>query len=213
MNEYIYAFGSICRGELDSSSDIDILVVNDIGYSKNQKSNYSYYRKDTIKNLWNEGNPFAWHLHKESKIIYSQLGDNFLQDLGTPNKYNRLIQDLNNLKEIFEDAKDSVLQNMKSVEFDLSTIFLVIRNVATCFELGVNQKFCFSRDSALQISTNKLEIEANAYQTLRKCRILSTRGIGESLTSKQLEEAIVSIPEIENWIKNILINSKQYESV
>lgn len=213
MIEYIYAFGSICRGELDSSSDIDVLVIHSNEFNKLKNRNYSYYKKETLKELWEEGNPFAWHLHKEARIIYSINNEDFIAKLKTPNTYRCLVKDLKYLNEIFREAFSSINANEDSIEFDLSTIFLVIRNVATCYELGVNQKFCFTRDSAIQVSDNKLRIDELAYNTLKKCRILSTRGFGENPTSHEIESVKNSLPLIQDWINQSITKSENYESI
>ena len=213
MIESIYAFGSICRGELDVSSDIDLLVITENGQHDSLNKNFSYYKKRTLEKLWNEGNPFAWHLHMESKIIYSIDGNNYIKELGKPNSYNNLIKDLDYLLSIFLDAKESIIINDESIVFDFSTIFLVIRNVATCYDLGNNNNFCFQRDSPLNISDKKLDIGDLEYNTLRNSRLLSTRGIGKTPSHEEVELTKKSISIIEEWICLILKESNYYEPV
>ena len=86
---HIYAFGSVCRGEIDYGSDVDLLAIvddHDGMFDPNIFSIYSYKR---IKELWKEGNPFAWHLAKEARLLYSIDYDNFIESLGNPNRYDR----------------------------------------------------------------------------------------------------------------------------
>jgi predicted nucleotidyltransferase len=209
MIEFIYAFGSITRGEIDRNSDIDILVITESDELKEMNKYHSYYKKTTLSNLWEEGNPFAWHLYNEAKLIYTYNGIDYISKLGKPKKYSNLIDDLENLYNIFMDAKESLLSDNTSMIFDYSTVFLVIRNVATCFELGVNNKFCFQRDSAINISSNKLEIENELYQVLRDCRVLSTRGLGTYPETKSLHRLKDKMNSIENWI--LQIKNEAYE--
>lgn len=64
---HIYAFGSICRGDVSPASDVDLLAIVD-GYDERfSLDDYSIYSYDRIWEIWNEGNPFAWHLALESK--------------------------------------------------------------------------------------------------------------------------------------------------
>jgi predicted nucleotidyltransferase len=211
MIEYIYAFGSICRGEVDDFSDIDVLVIKEGTNETRLNPKYSYYRKKTLDNLWDKGNPFAWHLYKESRLLYSVNGDNYISELGKPSKYERLLPDLLFLRDIFAGSKISINEDANSMIFDLSTIFLVVRNIATCYELGANLKFCFTRDSAIEISENQLKIDDVAYNTIRLCRVLSTRGIGLQPTEIEIDIAIKSIPLIDLWIDSIINKAREYE--
>ncbi|HHE9539890.1 TPA: nucleotidyltransferase domain-containing protein [Haemophilus influenzae] len=59
---HIYVFGSLCRGELDNKSDIDILIISDEKFGS-EYNKYSVYSYEKIRELWLDGNPFAWHLY------------------------------------------------------------------------------------------------------------------------------------------------------
>lgn len=80
---YIYAFGSICRGEIDFYSDVDLIAISDdLVQLKNLDPNkFSIYSEKRIKEYWEIGNPFAWHLYKESKLIFSSTEHNFLKSM------------------------------------------------------------------------------------------------------------------------------------
>ena len=213
MTKYIYAFGSICRGEIDKFSDVDLLmIVDDLSHAK-ELHNFSYYQEDTLKRLWKEGNPFAWHLYSESKLIYSYDNIDFIQSLNKPALYKDAKKDITYLFEIFLSAKESLLNNSKSTVYDLSVVFLVIRNIATCFELGVNRKMIFTRNSPLFLTHPKLNISKVVFNVLSTCRIISTRGIGKKPTNDEISESILSLEEIENWINSIQNQIKEYESV
>jgi len=213
MIEFIYAFGSICRGEIDKYSDIDILVVTEASSIQEYPSNYSYYKKMTLKKLWEEGNPFAWHLYSEAKLLFSLKSKDYIKELGKPSKYKNMKKDIKYLLKIFEEAKSSIEFDFSSLTYDLSIVFLVIRNVATCYELGVNQRFCFSRDSAIEIGDNKLKIPLSDYNTLKSCRLLSTRGVGKMPTKSEFKSVIDQLPRLEKWIMLIESKIEDYESV
>ncbi len=203
----IYAFGSIARGEIDKSSDVDLLLLKDtdekiLDIDKEQFSIYSYQR---ILELWKEGNPFSWHLYIESKCIYSSNQNPYLESLGKPNEYKNLLNDLNKFNQLFIDSKKSIEQNKYSTDFDLSMIFLSIRNFASCFSLGYLKKHEFSRDSALKIDSYPISININIYNRLKQSRLLATRGIGEKISKDELENIMDEFPEIEKWFNKILI--------
>lgn len=206
----IYAFGSVVRGEIDKSSDIDLLILKSAEESlpdidKEQFSIYSYER---ISELWKEGNPFSWHLFIESKCIYTLGKIPFISSLGAPNEYMELLNDLNKFYQLFIDSKKSIIENRYSIDFDFSMIFLAIRNFASCFSLGYLNKYEFSRDSALKIGEYSIPISDTAYNRLKQSRLLATRGIGEIISEKEVIMVINEFSEIENWFNKLLIITK-----
>lgn len=144
---HIYAFGSICRGEIDKYSDIDVIAIVENFDSRLDPNKFSIYSYNRIKELWEEGNPFAWHLSLESKMIYSSNSKNLFDQLGKPNIYQNGTDDCLKFYRLFKSAEEALKSNTSSKTFELSNIFLSIRNFATCYQLA-NGKYCFSRDSA-----------------------------------------------------------------
>ena len=61
MTQHLYAFGSLCRGEIDELSDVDLLACVDTQEQagKIDPSRFSVYTRDRLRALWLEGNPFA----------------------------------------------------------------------------------------------------------------------------------------------------------
>jgi len=202
----IYAFGSIVRGEIDIYSDIDILVLkgSDEVLKDLDKEQYSIYTFQRLERLWKEGNPFAWHLYVESKCLYSTNEKSFISLLGEPNPYTSLKSDLKKFHDLFLESKDSILRNEFSIDFDLSMIFLSIRNFASCFALGYLKMYEFSRDSALKINEYSLQIDSEVYERLKQSRLLSTRGVGEAVTDFSLIKISSELDNIETWFNRIL---------
>lgn len=212
---HIYAFGSICRGEVDSFSDVDMLAIvngRDDRFSPKDYSIYSYLR---IEELWEQGNPFAWHLFLESKLIYSSDGPDYLRSLGEPSTYKSGQADCEKFREIFLSAKKSIDESDLTEVFDLSSIFLAIRNFATCYSLHDNVKPDFSRNSARNLGIHSIPIDNSTYELLEKARVLSTRGVGELLSSYDVCKAKMVLNEIESWMndKISIITSDGYERI
>lgn len=198
---HIYAFGSICRGEVDLFSDIDLLaIVNGRNHSFNPK-NYSIYTYARIDELWAQGNPFAWHLFLESRLIYSSDSSDYLQSLGKPNIYNSGLSDCKKFYEIFLSAKNSIEKSKFTEIFDLSSIFLAARNFATCYTLHCNVKPDFSRNSARNLGVHSIPIDDYIYELLERARILCTRGLGELLSNYEIGKAKQELNKIEFWMK------------
>jgi Nucleotidyltransferase domain len=201
---HIYAFGSVCRGDVSPGSDIDLLAVvqgHDPRFSPDDYSIYSYER---IREIWEEGNPFAWHLAIESKLLYSPDGFDFLKSLGKPKAYRNCLQDCEKFFSLFMEARISFESQATTKVFDLSMVFLAIRNFATCFSLGTLDKPDFSRSSALRLGEHSLSIPRGAYKVLERSRILCTRAIGDSITEWEARTALGQFSRVEEWMKGLL---------
>lgn len=199
---HIYAFGSICRGEIDKHSDIDVIAIVDGFDERLDPNKFSIYSYNRIKEIWEEGNPFAWHLSLESKLIYSKNNTDFLEELGKPNNYQNGENDCDKFYQLFISSEKAIKSGTSSKTFELSNIFLSIRNFATCYQLA-NGKFCFSRDSALVLD-KKVPIELENYCILEKARILCTRGKGESITTEEFEVIKGELNSIRVWMESLL---------
>lgn len=210
---HIYAFGSVCRGEVDISSDIDMLAIVNGYDSRFNQSDYSVYSYERIEDLWDQGNPFAWHLFLESKLIYSQDDIDYLQSIGEPRIYKSGVADCKKFREIFLSAKESIGNSGLTEIFDLSSIFLAVRNFATCYSLHGHINPDFSRNSARNLGAYSIPINASTYSLFERARMLCTRGLGETLCPAEIYKAKMTLGEIDSWMVEILneIKSDIYE--
>src|SRR6266446_7445390 len=193
---HIYAFGSICRGQIRPGSDIDLLALVDGYEARFDPDIFSIYSYRRVAELWSEGNPFAWHLFLETKLIFTSDGSDFLNSLNSPARYTACVRDCEKFFGVFCEAYDSITSGSASRVFELSTLFLSIRNIATCFSLGVTDNPDFSRDSARHLGENSVPLASQLYTILERARILSTRGKGPQITDKEVAEAVVELHNI-----------------
>lgn len=201
---HIYAFGSTCRGEIDFNSDIDLLAIT-YGYDNRfDPTIYSIYSYDRISELWIEGNPFSWHLATESKLIYSIDGKDFLKSLGLPSEYKKCKEDCLKFYNLYLNSIHSISTGTNSLVFELSSIFLAIRNFATCFSLGKGKIGNFSRYSALRLDNKSLKISQKTFSLLESSRILSTRGKGDTIRFEEIMSSMNEILSIQSWMENLL---------
>ncbi|MDE8741716.1 nucleotidyltransferase domain-containing protein [Pectobacterium polaris] len=202
---HIYAFGSICRGEVDSFSDIDMLAIVNGRDERFNPKDYSIYSYSRINEIWEEGNPFAWHLFLESKLVYSSDSSDYLQCIGEPNTYKSGLVDCKKFRHIFLSAKESIETSELTEIFDLSSVFLAIRNFATCYSLYCGEKPNFSRNSARRIDTHNIPIDDVTYELLERSRVLCTRGAGELLDPNDIGKVKYVLNNIESWMDEIII--------
>lgn len=205
----IYIFGSLVRGEIDQYSDTDLLLISDNTLKNIDSNNFSLYTPDRIKELYNEGNPFAWHLYFESKLVYSSSGYDFLSQIGEPSIYRNCKNDLLKFKNLFEESIISMKENNYSLIFDLAMIFLAIRNFATCYTLGCYQRPIFSRLAFEKLDDNPLILDDRIKELLMMSRISSTRGIDYIINEEYLSLFNLDIERISEWFNKIM---RKYES-
>lgn len=201
---HIYAFGSLCRGEVTTDSDVDLLAITEGFDARFDPDTFSIYSYRRISKLWTEGNPFAWHLATETKLIFASDDHNFLMDLGPPSSYTKCTEDCLKFLRIYERAIEALKSRECSRVFELSVIFLAIRNFATCFSLGAINFPNFSRHSARKMGHRSLKLSDRAYQLLERSRILSTRATGRVVQSDEFEACFDEICEVSIWMNQLL---------
>lgn len=200
---HIYAFGSICRGDLNVDSDVDLLALvqgRDPRLNPDKFSIYSYQR---IMELWAEGNAFAWHLALESKLIFSEDDDDFLKNLGMPSAYVGGIRDCARFRDIFESSLNAIEGKTPSLVFELSSIFLAVRNLATCYSLAKMVVPTFGRDSARRLGPISIPISEEVYLLLMRARILSTRAIGDDIGTIDLPKVVSELKQCRTWVNEL----------
>jgi hypothetical protein len=210
---HIYAFGSICRGDLREGSDIDLLALVEGYDARFDPDTFSIYSYSRISDLWTEGNPFAWHLFLESRLIFASDDHDFLKSLGSPAKYVNCVKDCEKFCSVFDAARSSIVGCRDSKVFELSTIFLSIRNIATCFSLGTSMKPDFSRHSAQRLEANSIPSLGNAYSVLERARILSTRGEGKNISDQELDLVLGTLETIGSWMEHLVVQARAYERI
>jgi len=200
---HIYAFGSVCRGEVTPDSDIDLLAVTGGFDSRFDSELYSVYSYTRISEIWREGNPFAWHLSLEARLLHSPDSSDYLRDLGSPAAYRRARDDCQQFFALFEGSANSLRAVTNSPTFELSTIFLAVRNFATCYSLGEGSPD-FSRHSALRLRASSLAISESAFAILERARLLCTRGKGHTISHEDTTAAVSELTQIEDWMRCLL---------
>lgn len=174
---------------------------------------FSIYSYNRIGELWDDGNPFAWHLHTESRLLFASDQQDYFDSLGAPGEYVACVRDCEKFRSVFAEAAGALKSVTTSRVFELSTIFLGIRNIATCFSLGVTSHPTFSRHSARELAENSIQIPAEAYAILERARILATRGKGRNITADEGRIVLEFVDEIEGWMENLIAIARKNERI
>lgn len=201
---HLYAFGSICRGEVELASDVDLLALVDGMDARFDPMVYSIYSYKRISKLWEEGSPFAWHLWRESQLIHGDDGKDWLRERGSPAAYPSARKHCLRFYAIFSGASAALNGPTPSAVFELSTVFLAMRNFATCYSLGFLEVPDFSRRSPQRIGALSVGIPDEEFRLFERARLLCTRGSGRALDVEEVQLARGALARIELWMITLL---------
>ncbi len=211
---HVYAFGSICRGEVELDSDIDLLALVQGHDDRFDRAKYSIYSYSKMSLLWSRGSPFAWHLYKEAKLLFASDSVDYLASRGEPALYLHYEGDCSKFQTVFRQACTSLREAQTSQVFDLSSIFLSMRNIATCFSLGVLGIPDFSRHAALSLTGSfKLPLSPESYRVTERARILCTRSVGQDLEPEEISSLLSELGEVEQWMDKIVQSARKHGRV
>ena len=210
---HIYAFGSVCRGEVTIDSDVDLLALVDRHEDALNPTTYSIYSYSKMTSMWVRGSPFAWHLHIESRLLFTPDGVDFLRSLGEPGKYEAFLDDCEKFRTVYEIALISLKASDSSQVFDLSSMFLAIRNIATCFSLGVGNIPCFSRHAGLLLKDNPVPLTVESYKVLERSRVLCTRSVGGPIGPEEAQDVLKESEAVSLWMQDLVEKARRYERV
>ncbi len=203
MTWHVYAFGSVCRSDFERRSDIDMLAITDTASERFDPLDFSVYPYEAIRKMWKQGSPFAWHLATESRLVYAGDQQCFLSSLGQPSAYLEAKKDCEAFRLIASDATSRLVSGSSSDAFELSLMYLSARNFATCYALGCLGKHFFGPSSAYKLGVKSLPLGVKYYETLRRCRLLSTRGIGSIVEGQELRDCIDRLQIITDWMSTL----------
>ncbi len=204
MREF-YVFGSVCRGEPDTGSDIDILVITDEQQAKRElPASWSIYSPRRLQNLFARGTLFAWHLHQEAVPIWPRRNPTFLKRLGKPSPYLRGAAEIEDLIAVLGSAISRLNAGAPSAVYEFGLIALACRDSAMAAAPILTGKFDFSRHAPLHLPTSKFPLSRRSFDYLLNCRRATTRG-GKFRRNHKIERHVQSLaPDLRNWALNLL---------
>lgn len=201
MTHDLYIFGSAVRGEVTSSSDIDVLAIPfDKAYAEYPKS-WSVYSQETISSYFRLGRLFAWHLHLEAKCIYSSGCIPYISSLGKPAVYSSAREDINDLDLMLRQALQEIADDTDSLIYELGIAYTAIRDIAMAASWSLMNKPCFSRNSPYLLPI-PCPLNQEAYHGAMIARHKSTRGIQNEIDAELVAKELLASP-LTNWVIKI----------
>ena len=186
-----YIFGSVGRGQNDDRSDLDLLAVVQNGSGKveessvlacvptrfaNMKPSISWYGQDRIREMYQNGELFAWHLHAETIPVFELHP--FLASLGRPQPYEDSALDVGSFQKVLRGIPEQIASNQYNVIYEAGLIYVCVRNIAMAASWKLCRRPDFSRYSPFNLgSVGQCPISIEEYEITMACRMASQRGI------------------------------------
>lgn len=201
MTHDLYIFGSAVRGEVSSSSDIDVLVIPFHNSQREYPSSWSVYSAETIESYFCAGRLFAWHLHLDARCIYSSGAIPYLSSLGTPASYSSAAVDIDDLDEMLRQSLVEIRGKTNNLIYELGIAYTAIRDIAMAASWTTMDRPCFSRNAPYLLPI-PCPLPTEAYHGAMLARHSSTRGSEHEIDTIRVAKQLLAAPVL-RWVNNI----------
>jgi len=202
MNHELYIFGSITRGEINPTSDLDILVVPLTGQRRDAyPDTWSCYKEQSLRRLHSEGRLFAWHLFLDSVCIYSDRTVPLLTELGPPSEYSSAAEDIRELTRLLKDSLKQLSANTPNMVYELGIVHTCLRDIAMSASWHLLERPTFSQMAAYALPVD-FPLDVADYKAMMIARHASTRG-AEAPFALEALRGRVTAASLTNWVVEI----------
>lgn len=202
MNHELYIFGSLARGEVSPTSDIDILVIPFTTNRSLFPTEWSIYSPELVEEYFRKGRLFAWHLHLEARCIFTPNKISFLAALGAPAPYSTMAQDIRELERLLKEAIEEIKSGTNSLVYELGIVYTAIRDIAMSASWALLGAPCFSRLAPYELPVS-CPLPFMAYEDAMLARHSSTRGVEIRIDLERTAQEVVRISWTQ-WVESLM---------
>lgn len=208
----IYLYGSVARNENDNDSDCDLFVCIDdcseqdilmlkqavLEWELGYNCEFAFYRLRTLMKMKEKGSYFLWHIKQEGILLY-QRNDDFQRLLLELPRYSDTKSDFIEYSLILNDIYESSLQDSTTIEYDLSILAVVARNICIgcCYLFG---EMDFGRRTpvkrCIDFWQGAFPFSLSEYDELYAFRLAGTRG-------KQTNSRLITKEYVQYWLTKL----------
>lgn len=202
MNHELYIFGSVTRGEIVPTSDLDVLVVPLNGQARDSyPAAWSCYKESSLRRLHSEGRLFAWHLFLESICIYSEREVPLIVDLGPPLEYSTASKDICELTRLLNGSLKELATDTPNVIYELGIVHTCLRDIAMSASWHLLDRPTFSQMAPYTLPVD-FPLEVADYKATMLARHASTRGAEGPFAQELLRARLLAAP-LTDWVGEI----------
>jgi len=208
-------FGSMARKDHDKLSDADILVVvKDRTGKVPQEIIYKYvcsrigriptvswYGNQRLQTMFNDGHLFAWHLHRESKLLWGDADINEI--FGEPAPYQDALVDISSFQTVLDGVPFALRRCPGNAIYEMGLLYVCIRNIAMSASWHLCDAPDFTRHSPFNLKTRPFSISRVEYELTMSCRMASQRGTSPN-TPVTARIAIELHDKLISWTQDIV---------
>jgi hypothetical protein len=212
----VYVFGSAGRGQQDHLSDLDLLAVVRTGGGKvpeesvvsyvppNLKSlkvSISWYGDSRLREMFRNGELFAWHLAAETIALFDPCS--FLTRLGKPAEYRDCVVDVASFQQVLAGIPEQVTAHANNAIYEAGLVYVCLRNIAMAASWILCETPDFSRYSVFKLSgIESCPISVGEFDITMACRMAAQRGL-EPPPSVDRAFVLDVFARLDPWIKDL----------
>lgn len=161
----------------------------------------SWYGGNRLREMFGNGELFAWHLYRETSPIYET--EPFLRELGIPSPYRGGIEDIKSFQTILDGIPAQVEEAPANSIYEMGLLYVCLRNIAMAASWTLREAPDFSRYSPFHLDrVSNVPISREEYDVAMACRLAGQRG----LTPPTIEgsQVLCLHAKLDVWISEIL---------
>lgn len=214
-----FLFGSMARGDSDTASDIDILIVYDhkppsvhrlrvktlIQEKLEQTCTFSEYTNERLMRMFSEGHLFAWHLYYEARRLSIFGIEEKTFHFPEPAQYISTLPDTESFLALLDSCIDAISKNTVSLVYEAGLAYLAIRNIGISLGAKVLPRPEFDRYVPFKVAVTlgiAPPCSKDIYDLLVAARHSSQRGL--STPNLKAERLLPELHHTRNWVKEAL---------
>lgn len=213
-----YVFGSVGRGQQDELSDLDLLAIVKNGGGKVHeevvashiprdlqclKLSISWYGANRLREMFRNGELFAWHLYRETLPLYDPT--HFLTNLGQPTPYDGCVKDVMSFKKVLSGIPLQLAINEGNAVYEAGLVYVCLRNISMaaswllCEVPDFSRYSCFNLKIAAPCPVSLWEFEKTMH-----CRMSGQRG-GDPPPNVDSGFVLALFERLTPWLDELLL--------
>lgn len=181
-------FGSVARGDYDDNSDADVLVIvsDETGKTSDEliysiipdigslKPTVSWYGESRMRQMFQDGHLFAWHLFRETRHIYGDI--DLKSKFGEPTPYQSVAEDVSSFESVLIDIPAALKFSPHNLIYEMGLQYVCLRNIAMSASWHLLNQPDFTRFSPYNLGELSFTGSKHIYDLSISCRMSSQRG-------------------------------------